>query len=137
MHDVQTRGRTCFDYHQGSLSAGCLPASHPWRPNGASPSPTSWASIALQQLALQSMQARAAHSSAYPLNAAAAAQVLTPPPVFDPALLRQLCGSAGFGVNSGPLLAPGLSPGLGLAPVQRAYGGGAGFGGLACGAWGL
>ena len=136
MHEQQMRSN-CFDYHQPSqrsLSAGSLPASQAWHPNTASPSPTSWTSIALQQLALRSMQGCAAHQLASALNAAAAAPK---PPAFDPALLRQLCGPAGVGVNAGPPLAPGLAPGLPLGPLQPAYAGAASFGGFARGAWGL
>ena len=140
---LQMRGQR-FDYHQAaqrSLNAACLPARHPCHLSAASPSPTTWASVALQQLALQRMQGCAAHSlNLAPSLTAAPAAATSNPPVFDPALLRQLCGPAGFGfgVGGGPLLAAGVAPGLPLAPLRPAYAGGAGFrvGGLARGAWG-
>ena len=139
MHEQQMRG-PCFDYHQASqrsLNAGCLPAVHPWHPNAASSSPTSWASIALQQLALQRMQAPN-------LNLASSLTAAPSPtgssfPAFNPALLCQLCGPAGVGVvgvGAGPLLAQGVAAGLPFAP-QPAYGGAAGLGGFARGAWGM
>ena len=144
LHELQMRGQR-FDYHQAaqrSLNAACLPARHPCQLSAASPSPTTWASVALQQLALQRMQGCAAHSlNLAPSLTAAAAAATSNPPVFDPALLRQLCGPAGFGfgVGGGPLLAAGVAPGLPLAPLRPAYAGGAGFrvGGLARGAWGV
>ena len=62
------------------------------------------------------------------------------PPVFNPALLRQLCGPAGAGASSvgaGPLLDLGVAPGLPFAPLQPAYAAAAGFCGFARGAWGV
>ena len=145
MHEQQVRGQ-CIDYHQASqrsLNAGCLPAVHPCQPHAASSSPTSWASIALQQLALQRMQGCAAHN----LNLASSLTATPAPagsnfPAFNLALLRQLCGPAGVGlgvggIGAGPLLAQGVAAGLPFAPLQPAYGGAAGLGGFARGAWGM
>jgi hypothetical protein len=136
MHEQQMRGQ-CLNYHQASqhsLNTGCLPANHPCHLTAASPSPTAWASIALQQLALQQrMQGCAAHNLNLALAAPAAA--VSNPPVFDPTLLRQLCGPAGVGgVGAGPLFPAGAAAGLPLTSLQLAYA--AGLGGLSCGAWG-
>jgi hypothetical protein len=124
MHEMQMRGQR-FDHHQASQ--GCLPASHPCH-LAATPSTNPWASIALQQLALQGMQGCAAH------NLATAAPN---PPVFDPALLRQLCGPSGVGAGAGQFLSPGLAAGLAFAPLQPPFAAGAGFGGFARGPWGV
>jgi hypothetical protein len=138
MNDLQ-RGSQCFQAPQPSLNAGCLPASHLYHPNAAPPSPASWASITLQQLALrQCMQGCAAHS----LNLAppAPAVAVSNPPFFDPALLRQLCSPAGVGVGgvcTGPLLTTGVAAGLPFAPLHPAYVGAAGLGSVHRGSWGM
>ncbi len=135
MHELQAQGQ-CYQASQHSLNAGCLPASHPCHLTAASPSPTAWASLALQQLALQQrMQGCAAHNLNLALAAPAAAA--SNPPVFDPALLHRLrvWGPAGVGgVGAGFFFPAGVAAGLPFAPLQPAYA--AGFGGLSCGAWG-